>query len=417
MGTTITLPAILTALQNNCGCTSEEAADFIHALTDTIIDGLMSAACVTVKGVGEFRVVDTGAEKTVAYLPDTELAQDVNSPFSLFEPVNLSEGVTEAMLDEFYEAEKAGADSEGSAAVPETNESSAVPVRDDVEVEVTDNLSDMSADNPAKLPAGLPPVPGAAEISDEAPGAYPVVGQPKSTERTGLSEESSAANVSANSGALEGRVSVENIAPVLPSRVAPEKDEDVSENISRERRPRRRRKETVIIVLIGLLSLLAGVFAGHFGIPGLNINGVKSVKITAEEVTLLHEKPSNDDLTAGMPGTKDTVPTKDNLPDTVEPAQSVIDAAPPRPVASPVVTDTVQGTNYLSRIARRHYGKDIFWVYIYEENKDKIQDPNNINPGTVVVIPPAEKYGIDPSNSASINNAERLSAKILNKES
>ena len=415
MGTTITLPAILTALQNNCGCTSEEAADFMHALTDTIIDGLMSAGCVTVKGVGEFRVVDTGAEKTVAYLPDTELAQDVNSPFSLFEPVNLSEGVTEAMLDEFYEAEKAGADSEGSAVVPETNESSAVPVRDDVEV--TDNLSDMSADNAAKLPAGLPPVPGAAEIYDEAPEGYPVVGQPKSTERTGLSEESSAANVSANSGAPEGRVSVENIAPVLPSRVAPEKDEDVSENISRERRPRRRRKETVIIVLIGLLSLLAGVFAGHFGIPGLNINGVKSVKITAEEVTLLHEKPSNDDLTTGMPGTKDTVPTKGNLPDTVESAQSVIDAAPPRPVASPVVTDTVQGTNYLSRIARRHYGKDIFWVYIYEENKDKIQDPNNINPGTVVVIPPAEKYGIDPSNSASINNAERLSAKILNKES
>lgn len=92
-------------------------------------------------------------------------------------------------------------------------------------------------------------------------------------------------------------------------------------------------------------------------------------------------------------------------------ADEVRDSAPE------IVTDTVQGTNYLSRIARRHYGKDIFWVYIYEENKDKIQDPNNICPGTVVVIPPADKYGIDPKSKASIQNAERLSGKILSKES
>lgn len=381
----------------------------------------MSAGCITVKGVGEFRVVDTGAEKTVAYLPDTELAQEVNSPFSLFEPVNLSEGVTEAMLDETDEAEKTGADSEGTAVVPETNESSEAPARDDVDVEVTDNLSDISVDNPAELPAGLPPVPGAtaisAEIADEEPETHHVVGQPKSTVITGQPEESSAVKIPVNSGTTEEKKSVENLIPELPARVIQEKDEDESEEVPRERRPRWRRKETLIIVLIGLLSLLAGVLAGHFGIPGLNINGVKSVKITAEEVTLLHEKPSKDDLTAGMPGARDTVSSKDNLPDTVEVTPTVVEAEADRPVAPPVVTDTVQGTNYLSRIARRHYGKDIFWVYIYEENKDKIQDPNNINPGTVVVIPPAEKYGIDPSNSASIHNAERLSAKILNKES
>lgn len=381
----------------------------------------MSAGCITVKGVGEFRVVDTGAEKTVAYLPDTELAQEVNSPFSLFEPVNLSEGVTEAMLDETDESEKAGTDSEGSAVVPETNESSVAPARDDVDVEVTDNLSDIPVDNPAELPPGLPPVPGATEISveiaDEEPAAHPGVGEPKSTVITGQPEESSAAKIPVNSGTTEEKKSVENLIPEFPAHVIPEKDE--SEEVPRERRPRWRRKETVIIVLIGLLSLLAGVLAGHFGIPGLNINGVKSVKITAEEVTLLHEKPSKNDLTAGMPGAKDTVSSKDNFPDTdtVEVAPTAVDAEADRPVAPPVVTDTVQGTNYLSRIARRHYGKDIFWVYIYEENKDKIQDPNNINPGTVVVIPPAEKYGIDPSNSASIHNAERLSAKILNKES
>lgn len=99
MGNAITLPVILTSLQNNCGCSAEEAADFIHAMTEAIIDGLSSDGTVVVKGVGEFRIIDSGTEKTVEFRPDTSLAMEVNSPFSLFEPVVLSDGVTEDMLD------------------------------------------------------------------------------------------------------------------------------------------------------------------------------------------------------------------------------------------------------------------------------------------------------------------------------
>ena len=69
MGNAITLPVILTSLQNNCGCSAEEAADFIHAMTEAIIDGLSSDGTVVVKGVGEFRIIDSGTEKTVEFRP------------------------------------------------------------------------------------------------------------------------------------------------------------------------------------------------------------------------------------------------------------------------------------------------------------------------------------------------------------
>jgi hypothetical protein len=52
-------------------------------------------------------------------------------------------------------------------------------------------------------------------------------------------------------------------------------------------------------------------------------------------------------------------------------------------------------------------------VYIYEENKSKIANPNNMRPGTVLVIPPAEKYGIDSKDKASVEKAKKKSFEIL----
>ncbi len=82
-------------------------------------------------------------------------------------------------------------------------------------------------------------------------------------------------------------------------------------------------------------------------------------------------------------------------------------------VEEPVVTDTVTAQIVLTVLAEKHYGSPWFWVYIYEENKAIISDPNNIRPGTQVVIPSPEKYGIDPNDPASLKKAQRRSWEIL----
>ncbi len=69
----------------------------------------------------------------------------------------------------------------------------------------------------------------------------------------------------------------------------------------------------------------------------------------------------------------------------------------------------------LNDMAKKHYGNKCFWVYIYEENKAKIANPNRVGPGLVLVIPPAEKYGINPSSQASIKAANEKAGKILTK--
>lgn len=59
----------------------------------------------------------------------------------------------------------------------------------------------------------------------------------------------------------------------------------------------------------------------------------------------------------------------------------------------------------LNTIALREYGHKAFWVYIYDENREVIDDPDRIEPGTVIYIPSMEKYGIDKDNPESVDKA------------
>jgi nucleoid DNA-binding protein len=65
----------------------------------------------------------------------------------------------------------------------------------------------------------------------------------------------------------------------------------------------------------------------------------------------------------------------------------------------------------INTIALREYGHKVFWVYIYDENRDVIHNPNLIIPGMTIRIPPAEKYGIDKNNAESVNKALKLEQK------
>jgi len=58
------------------------------------------------------------------------------------------------------------------------------------------------------------------------------------------------------------------------------------------------------------------------------------------------------------------------------------------PKAEPdVVTYTVQKGDSLSKIAKEYYGDAREWKKIYEANKERIKNPDLIQPGWVLTIP------------------------------
>jgi hypothetical protein len=68
----------------------------------------------------------------------------------------------------------------------------------------------------------------------------------------------------------------------------------------------------------------------------------------------------------------------------------------------------------LPSLAEQKYGNRIFWIYIYEANRDKISSPVNIPAGIKLRIPNLlEDYKVDVTDSMEIKRAGILSDIIL----
>ena len=100
---------------------------------------------------------------------------------------------------------------------------------------------------------------------------------------------------------------------------------------------------------------------------------------------------------------------KNGSNETVAQADSI---AAPKPVAAPIVTDTLRNDNRLFDMAQRHYGDQAFWVYIALENQQQFPDYHKIPKGSAVVIPPAEKYGINSDSKQSLKKAAKAAAEL-----
>lgn len=64
-----------------------------------------------------------------------------------------------------------------------------------------------------------------------------------------------------------------------------------------------------------------------------------------------------------------------------------------------VITDK---TTTLARLARQYYNNTYCWVYIYIANKDKISNPNAIEPGTKLIIPELTQKEMEISKDESL---------------
>ena len=105
---------------------------------------------------------------------------------------------------------------------------------------------------------------------------------------------------------------------------------------------------------------------------------------------------------------------RDTLASTPTPAPPKASKAQPTSSEEAEVV-RIQAGDRLTRFSLRKYGHKAFWVYIYEENRSRIKDPDNIPIGTTITLPQASKYKIDARDTNSVNRALILQRSIKNK--
>ena len=163
------------------------------------------------------------------------------------------------------------------------------------------------------------------------------------------------------------------------------------------------KKRPVWIYILSVLALLAlAAVAAWFYYPGIfnNLNNK-----TAQTLPKVAEQTNLNPVEPVIP---DTLAASNALPDTII---NVFDA--PRQFTEYIATEPMKRGSMLSIFAKKHLGHPYFWVYIYEANKDIIQDPNNVPLGVDIKIPKVDPRLIDVNNPECVQFALKLSEQYL----
>lgn len=369
-----------------------------------VISGkLLDGESVKIDGLGVFKVTEVNSRRSVnvntgeaieipghskiTFVADKRLAEAVNAPFASFESVVLDDDVTADMLTAIDNAEPA----EPSAESSEFSEFS--------EFSEHSELSEPVAE-PAE-PAAEPVEP--SEFSEPSEPATEPAAEP--SELSEFSEPSELSEPAAEEPAEPAAEPVEEEDAQGGAIHVPQSDDDYyydDDDDDSWWQRHRTLKGFLMGVVAGAALYAAADFAIKYYEDNRKVVSAETIEADDGEVVAADTLPS------------DTLADKASPKDSLKPTAST-QSEPAKSTAVKQVTDTVTGSYFLTRMARRHYGNGHFWVYIYEENKGKISNPNNVRPGTVVVIPDAKKYGIDKDNPQSVEAAKRKEGEIQRK--
>ena len=98
-----------------------------------------------------------------------------------------------------------------------------------------------------------------------------------------------------------------------------------------------------------------------------------------------------------------SIATQEGATSSVAPSEAVVSTASSQ--ADTIERVRLRPGDRLSRLALKKYGNKAFWVYIYEENRAQLKDPDNIPVGAIITLPAASKYQINAGDTNSINRA------------
>ena len=372
MNNRLTIQDLAGLLAEYTGKDKNSSEHFLREFIAVVSEGVYTDKLVKVKGLGTFKIipvekresihVNTGERFVIpghykfSFLPDKELRELVNKPFSFFETTELGENVDFTDMDvvpdelEIKEAE----DESVEEVMPEEN-----------------HLSEEDSVVPSKEELVVP--------SEEEP-----AGQPED----------------------EGMDTLEPVVDERPDGPEPDSPSEEAETGPDAGRKKPRTKRIVVVSVFVFLLLLFNI--------GLYLNRACFFEKEKETLKVDTVFPKGETVATEVVADTATVFAKEDsariVSETTEEKPAVKSEA-----ASPEVIARVkiEPGSRLTLISLKYYGSKLFWVYLYEYNKNVIKDPNNVPIGTVIEVPAPEMYGIDCRDRSSIEKAAARQTEIL----
>lgn len=433
MNEIITLDILAARVAEMAGITPEQGRQYINLIKEIATRQLTGPShSVTIPHVGTFTVTNLD-NATVTYTPEQVIAETVNEPFSFFEPVPLcDDSILETPLSS---TETINESVEPAVTISDTTGTSTDTTEDEDSATEHDRPSDIETVQAETVQAET-------DISAEtAPEQEPDY-EPDHNQETTTGQDSQPADPQPEAPIRTVYITDEatSVIPQDPAEESPSQITTINEpeptSTLQQYTPMEyddqqpRGMSPIVAYILGILTgMILTCIAVFFLYPPLH-----SDDDIYDPVELEDNSTSTDELTEILTGSENTItetPVSDQAPDakqespqvqTQVPSESNTPASNAKPASTPdsnrekatgtPKTDTVGRNYYLATMSRKYYGRMEFWVYIYKENQSKLGHPDRIPVGTVVTIPPASKYDINPDSQASIDQARRIAAEI-----
>ena len=410
MNSRLTIQDLAGLLAERTGKDRNSAEQFLREFIAIVSQGVFTDKVAKIKGLGSFKIVlvekresihvNTGerflipAHYKFSFLPDKELRELVNKPFSFFETTELNEDVDFTDLD-----------------VSNTVEDK------EVEDESVEEILQESEEVIAETPEPLQPADDVC-VSEELPEVEQPVEEPAENEPEEVIEESI---VPDESSPAENDIPEQTEPETSSDQLKEETKQEPSvanypgiDEFQIEDEEPTASSWIKILVSVGVVAIvaIAGIFlylnrslflgsdtSGSTVLTGMSLPGTA---VVPEDTTRVEESEVTE-------AELETVEEKDTV--SVESVAPVVEPAAQTPKILAKVK--IEPGSRLTLISLEYYGSKIFWVYLYEYNKSVIKDPNNVPVGTEIQVPAPELYGIDKHSRASVEKAAARQTEIL----
>lgn len=383
MNEKISFSDLVGLLSSKMNITKKEAETFLKEFFTVSTEVITSGEELRINGLGLFKPIWVEARGSInvqtgepveipghyklSFIPDKVLREAVNAPFSSFSVEVLNDHVP----------------IEDMTAVPsqDIDENNDICNTENVELQDSKEIREKEEEDEPIEPA------------------HEYIQEDKSAD-----EESSESTVSSQE--IE-KFQEEIIQPESETKVE-EKEEDCYEDYLRKSASRKSFWWGVLSAFgIIIICLAGGIF--FMGNDSPYVVKIGEYTLSLGKQSIDSRPMNNNPESVVLPENKDTLSEMEK--DSVL-KDSVISVSPlAAPEVKPVI-ETIRSGVFLTTLARKYFGHKAFWVYIYEENKDVIKNPNQVPIGTRLTIPSASKYDIDANNRTSVENAKALAAKI-----
>ncbi|WP_446784639.1 HU family DNA-binding protein [Macellibacteroides fermentans] len=491
MNNKLTIQELATLLSVKSGKDVYETERFIREFITVVSEGLFSDKMVKVKGLGTFKIVlvedresihvNTGerilipAHYKCSFLPDNELKELVNRPFSIFETTEIGDAASFQDMEMADDSDEDDVDFDLESDANEDGEDLSLPkssvtesrINGLLDKEITEELADpedlpeihspeealtvdkqpngqidtvdspVSDDSPEEVSKPYneetiemenPKKEDTIEVEDsihmdetlseeidespEADLASEVVDTIPDLQANELTPEIESSSQVDNQD--KEKEQIENREEILRAKLASLSAKDPVAFVAPEAKPKKRRKHGHTATKTFFYIIVGGLLVTASVALFFYFQSLEvrnAVPIMIESVSAI---PTETPAPAdSVFDESDSIPSneKDSVPEVVSEPQGTMQTEQVK--TKYMDTVVIQTGDRLTLISLKYYGHKIFWVYLYLANKESIPNPNSVAIGTQIHIPVPETYNIDANDEQSIRKAAALQTEIL----